>query len=152
TKFGYNTRSLAFGQQIAVNVGINEKLNAILCYAVCGGIVAIVGVLKISRTGTAMPVLGLATIPAMFAGFLPLFISDLMRKWSEPTIGILAGALITALISSGMASLSVGIPTQNIITAIILLLVLGYGINEEKIRNYSKNKKRLQAAQNEIEH
>lgn len=142
TKFGYNSRALAGGQQIAVDIGINEKFNAILSYAICGMIVAIAGLLKISRLGTLQPVLGLSTISSMFAGFLPLFISDVLEKWCERIIGIFIGAIISGLISSGLVALNLDISMQNIINAFILLVLLSFTINKHKLLDYARNRKR----------
>ena len=36
TKFGFDTNSLRGGQAIAVNIGINEKSNTLICYLIAG--------------------------------------------------------------------------------------------------------------------
>ena len=41
TKFGYNSKALKTGQKNAVDVGINEKLNAVLCYVIAGGLMGL---------------------------------------------------------------------------------------------------------------
>ncbi len=142
TKFGYNLRSLASGQQISVNTGINEKLVAVLCYAACGSLSAIAGVTTLSRTGTMSAQLGLSTIMTMFLGFLPMFIGGILAKYSEPMTGILMGGIATALIAGGFAALGVKLAGQNIINAFILLGFLIFSMNQHKFKEFTMIRKR----------
>ena len=48
TQFGYETNALRSGQAIAVSVGVDEKKNAVICYAIAGGLLAIAGIIHIS--------------------------------------------------------------------------------------------------------
>ena len=142
TKFGYNYRALAVGQHIAVNTGINEKVNAVLCYTLCGALSAAAGVLTLSRTGTASASLGLGSIMAMFSGFLPMFIGGIIAKYSEAITGIFFGAVASSLLNAGFASLGMSLSAQNIIGAFILLGFLVYSRNEHKFKEYTLIRKR----------
>ena len=42
TEFGYNYAALKSNQKVAVNTGIDEVKNAVICYAICGGLMGIV--------------------------------------------------------------------------------------------------------------
>ena len=146
TKFGYNLRSLANGQIISVNTGINETANAIICYAICGALSAVAGVMTLSRTGSASASTGLAVIMTMFQGFLPMFIGGILAKYSEPVTGILLGAVTTSLISSGIAAIGLPLSAQNIVNAFILLGFLVFALNQYKFKEFAMIRKRKQDA------
>ena len=55
TRYGYNSKSLQTGQKNAVEVGINEKANALISYVIAGGLMACAGVLYISQYGYIAP-------------------------------------------------------------------------------------------------
>ena len=46
TRFGYDYEVLKHGQKTAVNMGVREVPNALICYTICGGLMGIVGFLN----------------------------------------------------------------------------------------------------------
>jgi len=142
TKFGYNYKALCNGQHIAVNTGINEKLNAVICYALCGALTSLAGVITLSRTGTTSASLGLSSIMVMFSGFLPLFIGGIIAKYSEDVTGIFLGAISSSLLNTGFAALGYSLSVQNIIGAFLLLGFLVYSMNQHKFKEFAEIRKR----------
>jgi len=146
TNFGYNLRSLASGQHIAVHTGINERKNAILAYAASGAVASIAGVITLARTGNVSAQLGLSTIQIMFQGFLPVFIGGILYKYSENMTAIFIGAVIQGFIASGFASLGFPLAVQNIFNAFLLLLLLIYTMNKHKFREFAMIQQRKKSA------
>ena len=133
TRFGYNRRALSGGQSVAVQTGVNEKVNAVICYCLCGAVVAVAGVLILSKTGTQRPVLGLSSIPLMFQGFLPLFVGMAIARYSEMMTGIFVGSIVTALINQGFASLGLPLAAQSTLSAVIWLAFVVVAVNQGKL-------------------
>lgn len=134
TKFGYNYRALMLEPQIAVNSGINEKTNAVICFIIGGIMSSLAGLVSLSRTGVSQPSLSLSSIGTVFSGFLPVFIGVFISRYSELIIGIFLGSLTASLIATGLASLGVSYTEQNIVNAFILLIVLVITTNEQKFK------------------
>jgi ribose transport system permease protein len=141
TKFGYDYKALISGQKVAVNTGIQENRNAILCYGIAGGLMGIVGFISATNTGTIQMALNFGSIGAMFSAFLPMFIGGYIGKFCNVKIGYLIGALSTALLSLAFARLNVDSSVQQIITALTLVLFLIYLNNQKKLAELFKLKK-----------
>lgn len=133
TQFGYNTNSLRTGQKNAVDVGVNEKKNAVICYVIAGALMACAGAVYLSQYGYLAPQTGLASISFIMGAFLPMFIGGSLAKYSDRNIGVIAGAFIQACISSGLVKLGVSSSVKTIIDGAIVLLFLVYVSNSHKL-------------------
>lgn len=133
TKFGYNTNALRNEQQIAVNVGIREKKNAVMCYIIAGIILGIAAVLYLSQYGQMTPKTGLVSSSFLMGAFLPIFIGTTLAKYSDMNIGIIVGAFVQATIASGFYFLGLGTQLQSVLNGIIVMAFLIYTSNKYKI-------------------
>ncbi len=133
TQFGYEYRALLSGQKVAVNTGINEKRNAVGCYAVSGALMGVVGFISATNTGNIQMALNFGSIGVMFTAFLPMFIGGFIGRFTNEKLGYLLGAVTTASISLTYARLNVDSSIQQITTALILVGFLIYLNNENKI-------------------
>lgn len=141
TKFGHDKRSLMGGQKIAVNTGINEKKNAIICYILCGIFSAMAGMVVLKQQGSITASLNLGTLMTMFQGFLALFIGQYLAKFGNFVWGIFVGAIVSALISSFLGALQLTSQMQNIVNALILLFFLIFQENSGRIMQRIKMRK-----------
>lgn len=135
TKFGYDYNALKNGQKVAVNTGIREIPNAIGCYAICGGLMGIVGFLNAARnTNINGGQLGFGSIAIMFTAFLPMFIGSYISRFSNEKLGFFLAAVCMSLLNSTFAVFSneVNSSTQSIINAVLLVVFLIY-LNNEKL-------------------
>ena len=133
TKFGYNSRSLQTGQKNAVDVGINENLNAVLAYMVAGGLIALAGVIYMCQYGYIAPQTGLSSSSFMMGAFLPVFIGGALARYSDRNIGVVIGAFIQATISSGIVNMGASSSMKTVIDGAIVLVFLVYLSNSYKI-------------------
>ncbi len=134
TKFGYDYKSLISGQKVSVNTGVKEKRNAIICYAIAGALMGVVGVITYTQNGTIQMTLNFGSIAIMFTAFLPMFIGGFIGRFCNEKIGFLLGAVTTAFISLAYNKLSVPSSVQQVITAATLVLFLIYLNNEGKLK------------------
>ncbi|MDE5818887.1 MAG: sugar ABC transporter permease [Lachnospiraceae bacterium] len=133
TKFGYEYKALVSGQKVAINTGIKEVPNAILCYTIAGALMGVVGFIRATQTGTIQMSLNFGSIGVMFTAFLPMFIGGFIGRFCNEKIGYLLGAITTAFISLMYARLNVDASIQQIVTALILVCFLIYLNNENKV-------------------
>jgi len=146
TKFGYDTNSLRSGQAIAVNIGVNEKKNTVICYLIAGALMAVAGVISLSILGSCTPKLGLSSASYMMNAFLPMFIGTYLARYSERNIGIMVGSFTQACIISGFAILGLSTSLQSVLNAVIVLAFLVFTSNSYKIAEIQMLKqKRLKA-------
>ena len=160
TKFGNDYRALQSGQKIAVNTGINEKLNAVVCYTVAGFLFGLAGALQICGTNGVTPKINFTTIASMFACFLPLFFSGLISKYLNKQLAILLACISYEFMQVGFGNImfnnaAFSIEVKSLVESIILVLFLIYINNETKIvevvmlkkwREKLKNKNELENA------
>lgn len=133
TRFGYDYEALKNGQKTAVNMGIREVGNALLCYVICGGLMGIVGFLNAARNTTINGgQLNFGSISIMFTAFLPMFIGSYIGRFSNEKLGFLLAAVCMSMLNSTFAVLSnvVTASMQSIINAVLLVVFLIYLNNE----------------------
>ena len=133
TSFGYQWRMLRSGQKIAVDIGVNEKLNAVLCYVIAGVLLGIAACMYLSKFGTAAPEAGLGSASFFMSAFLPLFIGGAIEKYSDKNIGVLMGALTQAIITSGFGKLGLSSSLQTVLNGVIVMGLLVYTSNRYKL-------------------
>ncbi|MBP8989361.1 MAG: hypothetical protein KBG64_03975 [Clostridia bacterium] len=151
TKFGYNSLALQTGQKNAVEVGINEKRNALACYTIAGALMACAGVLYLSQYGYIQPVMGLGSSSFIMSAFLPMFIGSALAKYSNRNIGVIMGAIVQACISSGLVKMGASSSLKTVLDGVIVLLFLVYVSNSYKwtlMKQYKEKKARALAENN----
>ncbi len=133
TRFGYEYKALISGQKVAVNIGIREVPNTVLCYGIAGGLMGVVGFITATNTGTIQMALNFGSIGVMFTAFLPMFIGGFLSRFTNEKMGYALGAVSTAFLSLTYTRLNVDASVQQIITALVLVMFLIYLNNENKI-------------------
>ena len=132
TKFGYNCRSLQTGQKNAVDVGVNENINSVVCYVIAGALIACAGIVYLSKYGMAAPKTGLASNSFIMGAFLPMFIGNALAKYSDRNIGVMVGAFIQASLSSGLVAIGCVNSLKTVMDGVVVLLFLVYTSNSYK--------------------
>ena len=154
TKFGFNYKALKEGQRVSVNTGIKEVPNALVCYAICGSLMGIVGFLSAARSTLVNGgSLNFGSISIMFTAFLPMFIGGFIGRYSNDKIGYLLAGISMSFLNSTFVVFSneVNSSTQSIINAVLLVLFLIYLNNENTIKLlitgkiFRKNTKKVEA-------
>ena len=141
TQFGYRYRALREGQKVAAETGIREIPNALACYAICGGLMGLVGFLEAVRdTNIEGGNLSFGSISIMFTAFLPMFIGSYIGRYINEKVGFLLAALCMSMLNSTFAAFAneVSASTQSIINAVLLVVFLIYLNNENLIRGLLK--------------
>ncbi len=136
TKFGYDYAALKNGQKVAVNTGVREVPNALICYTVCGALMGTVGFLNAARsTSINGGSLNFGSISIMFTAFLPMFIGGYIGRFSNEKLGFLLAAVCMSMLNSTFAAFSneISASAQSIINAVLLVVFLIYLSNEHKI-------------------
>lgn len=132
TKFGYNCRSLQTGQKNAVEVGVNEKINSVVCYVIAGGLMACAGILYLCQYGYIAPQTGLSSSSFIMSAFLPMFIGNALAKYSDRNIGVIMGAFCQACLSSGLVAMGASSSIQTVLNGVVVLVFLVYTSNSYK--------------------
>ena len=138
TRFGYEYKSLVSGQRVAVNTGIREIPNALICYTIAGMLMGAQGFISATNNGSITMSLNFGSISPMFMAFLPMFIGGFIGRFSNDKLGYLLGALSSAVISLTYVRLDVPSSTQQIVSACLMVLFLIYLNNENEIKKIFK--------------
>lgn len=133
TRFGYDYNALKNGQKVAVHTGVREVPNAVICYAICGALMGIVGFLNTARnTNINGGQLNFSSIAIMFTAFLPMFIGGYIGRFSNEKLGYLLAAVCMSMLNSTFAVFNneISASMQSIINAVLLVVFLIYLNNE----------------------
>ena len=156
TKFGYDYRALQSGQKIAVNTGVDENKNAVLCYLLAGFFFGAAGAISICSTNGVTPTINFTTIASMFTCFLPLFFSDFIQKFCNKQVAILLGCAAYEFIQIGFGQINFmnaafTSDVYKVVEAVILVLFLIYLNNENKINEFVTLKKLREKRKNTVQ-
>ncbi len=146
TRIGYNRRALRDGQKIAVDVGIKEKHNAVYCYVIAGAMMGLAGCVYLSKNGVLAPETGLSSSSYFLTAFLPMFIGGMFGKYSSYPIAIFMGAVVQAILSSGLQRMGVPSSVQSVINGVIICAFMIYASNSYKLVEVQMFKDKLAQA------
>ncbi len=137
---GYQSRHLANNQQASVNIGIREKKNILLTYLVSGVIFGLAAVIFASQN-RVLPQSNLSTAGILFANIISVYIGLFLSRFSNQTLGILAGATSVSLFYYGLDALGLQGGWSMILFAVIFMLGFnGITINFDRIKNRLSSK------------
>lgn len=153
TVFGYNCNSLRTGQDISVNVGINEKKNSALCYIIAGTLMAAAGLINTSRLGTVSVETGLASSSYIMNAFLPMFIGGALARFADRNIGIMMGSFAQAcmITAFGTGKLNFSSNLQTVLSGVAVLIFMYVSNNSYQLEEVRMLKARRAAALEEPE-
>ncbi len=146
TKFGYNTRSLQSGQEIAVNVGVKEKPNAIGCNLIAGALLGAAGIMNLCVFGKTDPEISLSSISYIQNAFLPMFIGGVLAKYGDRNVGVIMGAIVQALLIAAFGKLGVSTSMQSILSGLIVISFFAYSGNIYKLEEMKLFRQKKQRA------
>lgn len=147
--FGYNRRAIQGNQKLANDSGINIYTNAVICYALAGGLVAIAGVFDTAYKSNLVPVLGMSSNSTVFAAMFPMAVGMWLSKKTNPVIGILAGSLAVQFLVLGLAKFTnVGLSSywQTCLKYGCWLVFMIYRMNEDRLLQGKARRARIALA------
>lgn len=147
--FGYNRRAIQGNQKLANDSGINIYANAVICYALAGGLVAIAGVFDTAYKSNLVPVLGMSSNSTVFAAMFPMAVGMWLSKKTNPVIGILAGSLAVQFLVLGLAKFTnVGLSSywQTCLKYGCWLVFMIYRMNEDRLLQGKARRARIALA------
>ncbi len=134
TKFGFILRALGDNENLVISLGVNEKRLKIVGLALGNSLIAISGALFAQYQGFADVGMGVGII---IIGLASIILGELVcnkLKWLSPLVMIIIGAILYRVII--VLSLNLGLQASDlkILTAVIIVLIIGIKENLEKIR------------------
>lgn len=136
TRFGHNTRSLAYNVAVAKNIGISEKKNILGCYLLCGLFAGMAAVIYASSKGSVQLAMNMTSTSLVFEAMIPVFLGIFISRYSNLTIGIYIGSVTVKLLISGLMSIGLSSTWQSITNGLVLFAIIAYSVNEERIKHF----------------
>lgn len=124
TKVGLHYDAIRGSQRIAIDSGINITANALLCYVLCGGLIALAGCLSTGKSGEMGTALNLASAGTAFVGFVPVFLCFVLQRWCPMMVGIPISVVTFQLLSMGLTKMELPSAASSTITMSILLIFM----------------------------
>ncbi len=132
TIIGYEANALANNQQLAVNLGINERKNVILIFLVSGMLLGLCSAIY-AGTNVISAQSNLVSVGQVFINLLPVLIGFSLAKFGWDSIGILMGALSVGIIKYGLNLLSLG-SALNIVLGLFMIAFCAYDMLDARMQ------------------
>lgn len=139
TKYSFHLKALGSNAEQAVNQGINEKKIVLQTYLIVGVLLGVAAILNAS-TSQVNPATNLSSTSLMFSSMGPVLIGLFLAKYSNMTLGIIAGALTMNTLGYALVSFGYNSSVQTIVLGIFITLFMGYTTNMKVINEYVKRK------------
>ncbi len=124
TVWGRQANLLAKRQSAAVNIGINEKKNTIICYLVTGIMFGSAGALYAVSNFLDPITAPLSTAGTLFANIIPSLVGLFLARFIDGTLGTFIGALSIQLLYTGLDSNGISGGVKTICYAIFLAIFI----------------------------
>ena len=146
TRFGYDVRSVGGGQEIARNIGVNVRKNALLCYVIGGVFIGMSGYMTICSNGTQRATLNLESALVMFDAMMCVIIGGYIKRYCNVAVSVFLGVISMKLLISGLLMLGLSSQMQSIIKGLFLLLFIAFSKNQYKIQERRDIKAKAETA------
>lgn len=107
TVAGRQSTLLARNQGAAVNIGINEKKNTIIAYAVSGVLFGLAGAIYATQNTLSVITTPLQTAGTLFSNIIPSLVGLFLSRYIDDTLGTIVGALTISILYYGLESMGV---------------------------------------------
>ena len=108
TVAGKQSKLLRENQKAAVNIGINEKKNTFIAYAVSGAIFGLAGLLYATQNTLGKVTTPLETAGTLFSNIVPSLVGLFLARYIDDSLGTFIGALTITILYYGLDVMSVG--------------------------------------------
>ncbi|BCJ94226.1 hypothetical protein acsn021_17950 [Anaerocolumna cellulosilytica] len=144
TPFGRKAKLLRNGQNIAVNIGINEKKNVMYSYLCSGLLLGLAAVIYVSQNKVETQS-NLSSTSVLFSYIASVYIGMFLGRLSLEIVGMLMGALTIQLMNYGLRALGYGSGGwNNVVFGIFMMTFWVISTNADQIRiflqKFKKNK------------
>ncbi len=139
TVIGRQTTLLARNQGAAVNIGINEKLNVIICYIISGIFFGLAGAIYATENVLLPITTPLQTAGTLFSNIIPSLVGLFLSRFIDDTLGTFVGAFTITLFYYGLDSVGVLGGMQTILYAVFLALFIFISGFWDQIIAFCKN-------------
>ena len=148
TVFAYGSKLLAGGQSIAVKMGIREKKNAMMSFALSGVFFGVAATVYVSNYGLVEAASNMSSASVMFDSMLPVMIGLILARFSCRAIGVAVAVVSMKMISYGMFCLGFNASVQNVVSGtfiVILVIVTGRLAMQPEINRVKARARKLEA-------
>lgn len=122
--FGLQYNAIRGSQRVSMNSGINVTKNSLICFAVCGALIALSGVLDTGYNGYMKMALNMSSTGTAFVSFIPVFLALRLQKWCPIAVGIPLSVIMFRFLAMWLTKFNLSTPANTAITQIMLLLLL----------------------------
>lgn len=102
TVHGRQSKLLRENQLAAVNIGINEKKNTMICYAISGCIFGLAGVIYATQNSLDTITSPLQTAGTLFSNIIPSLVGLFLARYIDDSAGTFIGALTISILYYGL--------------------------------------------------
>ncbi len=102
TVFGKQSKLLRENQLAAVNIGINERKNTMICYAVSGALFGMAGVIYATQNSLDSITSPLQTAGTLFSNIIPSLVGLFLARYIDDSLGTFIGALTISILYYGL--------------------------------------------------
>lgn len=124
TVVGRQTTLLARNQGAAVNIGINEKKNVIVCYIISGILFGLAGAVYATQNTIVVITTPLQTAGTLFSNIIPSLVGLFLSRFIDDTLGTFVGAFTISLLYFGLESMGVLSGMRTIYYAVFLAIFI----------------------------
>lgn len=124
TVVGRQSTLLARNQGSAVNIGINEKKNTIIAYAVSGFIFGLAGAIYATQNTLYTLTQPLQTAGTLFSNIIPTLVGLFLSRFIDDTLGTFIGAFTISLLYFGLESMGILNGTKTLCYAVFLAIFI----------------------------
>ncbi len=121
---GKQSKLLRENQKAAVNIGINEKKNTFIAYAVSGFIFGLAGMLYAVQNTLAKVSTPLETAGTLFSNIVPSLVGLFLARYIDDSAGTFIGALTITILYYGLELIGVGSGMKTVWYAVFLAIFI----------------------------
>jgi len=150
TKIGNHLNALGTAPAIAKNMGINIKKTKFTSFVISGVFIGIAAVMYLSKQANISAVKEMSSMLLTFEAVMSVFIGMFLSAYCNQVLATFVGTMIMNMLGMGLLSLGINSTGQNICQGIFLLLFMTISINQYRVLQYFKDRKRAKQLNEQV--
>ena len=117
-------RAIAGSQKIARTSGVKIYGRTVICYAICGALIGLSGILETGVSGIQQSSMNLSSISIAFTSFVPVFGALMMQKWISGVFALPIAVITFRILAMAITVFRLPKAASSVITMCMLLGLL----------------------------
>ncbi len=146
TRVACHIRAVGSEELLAGTMGVKASRTKFMAFVLGGIFLGIASILQITYADSVTAVSSLSSISMVFQPLMGVLTAFAIKEWCELTLGVLVSQVTISMVFNALIACGLPSTMQDVVLGIMLIIVMGFALNNERIKGFLAQRRRRRAA------